>query len=973
MLELALSLALLAAPQTSYDLEDGAAAPPDTWYTVGGNAARNGRALTAPLSGKPKQAWRYAPEGVIESEPIVWKDAVFLSVLHEDGRRSIEWIDLESGERVARKVFASSVSLEPAVWESTIALRTSPMTISFFRLGRGSFTRFAEYDSEFPVASPLLFRSESYIVDERSIVRFDPASQDVVWEKAGRFQDRASLRGDSVFVVRREGDVLHLCQLDRSSGKKRREAFVGIPKTVEENVVEEIQLLGNATIVVHENPIKANDGTIFSSSIFIGPRVRTDELRIIKMQVGAVRVGDGWIAYVGDSLDKVTDPNDENYILLASDKAHREFMENVLPLTSVGDVILAGPRAFRADALDILWKLDAKPTFRAVPARDAVLLVVDDCLVAFRGKQPSVPQLHMLFEPPTADAEIVLEDVAVVLRDLAVVDGDISVTRVAAATDKATGIELRMARGKGGPWPLERVVTIVGDDDRLHYAVEGDGLDRALRAVVKHRSAIAHADLAHDSRLCRDPEVMRELLSKARALGSDDERLVKLEKKITQLELKPASKVDEKKIARLREEEEALVRLEARPLWDFARHVDESAPDALRLGLLRRALVDPDTPPDARERAWNVARESLTAADPEFLRKVFERHETENDPIKASQWLDYAAVIERHPVAFIDSAPKESAGMSPAERELGRAMSSWRSDLICATSENLRIMTPLNEPGALARCIDVGEFVCSILSDIFASKGTNQREKEPLLLNLYADQEEYLKEARERGGAFGTTAASFTAGYYSPEENRQHIFLPSGEEGFDSIVGTYAHELTHNWIRMQCPLFTLEESEQRRVTTPGYWIVEGFATFVDEFEFDLATGTAEPWNATARSLDVLANAAPTQRIPWAKFFGMTQVEFQTLTADDVRAVPLTWKIGARFQMSEARMFYEQGGAVCRYLYFADDGKHRDALLDYIRAHYTGSAPELSTRAAFGLDDDALGAAVVEYARATIGR
>ena len=967
---LVLSSALLVSAQTEVELVDGAVSPPDTWYASGGNASRSARSSTAPVLGEPKEAWTYAPKGAVESEPIVWKDSVFLAVLLRDGRRAIEWIDLETGKRLGQKVFESSVLLQPSVWENVIALRTERTSISFFRLGNGKFTRFSTYDSEFEVSSPLLFRSEAYFCSGRSFIRFKPASSKIVWEKTGRYLDRPSLRGESVFAVRRQGDRLFLCEFNRTTGRRTRQMWLGDPD-VDQLATEEIQVLDDSVFVTHANPIPYYGGRLVDATVFQSTNLKDADRGWANMKLGVIDSDEGWIGFFDDSLIVVSDLDGFVHIVLAGEDVHPEFMEAPVRLSRTDDTVLAGARAFRLETLEILWSLDVQPDFRAVPARNTLLLVVEGKLIAFRGAIPPPPRGHSLVEANDADpasSEVALGDVEVVLRDGTVHAGDFAIAQPA---DASSGPIVCTTRGKKRSWPLDEVVAIVGDDDRLKFAVEGDELELGLRALIRHRSAQGYADLAYESRVCRDLEVMRELVARARTLGSEDSRLVKVEKKIDDLERKPPSSIDSKKVQRVRDKQKSLAVLEQFPLWEFARHLDESAPEVIRLGLLRRALEGGDAPAEARERAWGIARGSLVGSDAEFLRDVLDRHEAEDESSKAEQWLDYVEVIQRHPVTFVAPSDSESSEGVLTDNRLRDAKSKWRRDLICVRSEHLRILTPVKEPGALARCIDVGEFICDVLADLFAEVATSKREGSPLYMHLYVGQDEYLAEVKKRNAGFAD-AATFTAGYYSPTENLQHIYLPADRFGFESVLGTYAHEITHNWIETQCPLFDPTKGSYD-LKTAGAWIVEGFATFIDEFQFDLDAGTAEAWDPTAHSLDVLANARSDQLLSWGRFFRMSKSESNKLRSEDSRKVSMTWVMAVRPPISEARMFYEQGGATCRYLYFAEDGKHRRALLEYVGAFYSGRDDELDVKKAFGMTPETLGSTVVKFARDTIQR
>ena len=71
-------------------------------------------------------------------------------------------------------------------------------------------------------------------------------------------------------------------------------------------------------------------------------------------------------------------------------------------------------------------------------------------------------------------------------------------------------------------------------------------------------------------------------------------------------------------------------------------------------------------------------------------------------------------------------------------------------------------------------------------------------------------------------------------------------------------------------------------------------------------------------------------------------------------------------------MSETNMFYAQSAAACAYLFLSEDGKRREALLQYLVDYYAGRFDELDLKAAFGMDAEAIGAASKEYA-ISIGR
>ena len=71
----------------------------------------------------------------------------------------------------------------------------------------------------------------------------------------------------------------------------------------------------------------------------------------------------------------------------------------------------------------------------------------------------------------------------------------------------------------------------------------------------------------------------------------------------------------------------------------------------------------------------------------------------------------------------------------------------------------------------------------------------------------------------------------WTAGHYSPLDRVERIYLPADDDEFRSVMNTYAHELTHHWLSMR---WLGKGNMGRAAVVPGYWIVEGFARFIED-------------------------------------------------------------------------------------------------------------------------------------------
>jgi hypothetical protein len=136
---------------------------------------------------------------------------------------------------------------------------------------------------------------------------------------------------------------------------------------------------------------------------------------------------------------------------------------------------------------------------------------------------------------------------------------------------------------------------------------------------------------------------------------------------------------------------------------------------------------------------------------------------------------------------------------------------------------------------------------------------------------------------------------------------------------------------------------------------------------MEEGVYDVQTGAYSLLNPRSHSLDVLRSADTRCLIPWRDLYELSQADFAQLPGDNVSEVMLRWWLRPHL-ISTARMFYEQAGSTCQYLFHAEDGRHREALLAYVDAYYAGRPQDLDIRKAFGMSPEELGAKVKAFAR-----
>src|SRR5204863_569308 len=140
------------------------------------------------------------------------------------------------------------------------------------------------------------------------------------------------------------------------------------------------------------------------------------------------------------------------------------------------------------------------------------------------------------------------------------------------------------------------------------------------------------------------------------------------------------------------------------------------------------------------------------------------------DPL---EWLDVVEASAQAPLAGV--AARDSGEMTPDERTLAAARATWRRDLVGLRSDRLLLVTPVASPGRIARCLSLGESVCTRLDDLFgvspAAAAAGGRRLDPLVIHLYESKEEYVRESV--GGQPGSGERSFvesTLGHYSPAD-----------------------------------------------------------------------------------------------------------------------------------------------------------------------------------------------------------
>jgi hypothetical protein len=100
---------------------------------------------------------------------------------------------------------------------------------------------------------------------------------------------------------------------------------------------------------------------------------------------------------------------------------------------------------------------------------------------------------------------------------------------------------------------------------------------------------------------------------------------------------------------------------------------------------------------------------------------------------------------------------------------------------------------------------------------------------------------------------------------------------------------------------------------------------------------------------------------------------LTQDEFQTLAMENPVPYKRRWRLGPQGLTVPKVLFYDQGAAVCAYLYLAEGGKHRKALLDFVYAYYGGKSKADTLEKSTGLSLDEIGRRTVVWCQELVKR
>jgi hypothetical protein len=506
---------------------------------------------------------------------------------------------------------------------------------------------------------------------------------------------------------------------------------------------------------------------------------------------------------------------------------------------------------------------------------------------------------------------------------------------------RVEGDEVVKVRGENERrYPRADYLLVEKDDGTLVWAADFAARMRGYEYLAREKKRTLLVDLCEKALKARDRKLSRHLLDRAEANGLTGKKAEALKRKLQKLE-QGTKRRDDAKAAKVGARVREVDAIHADLLAQRAAKALQGGTDGLRL--LREAL------------RLNPLHDGAN--------KLLEKHAPKDFPLgNRTYWLDWHLDLEG-----------TGAKLVPGDQEdLERARRQWRSDLYGIEAGPIRLLTTVQDTRTVGRCLAYGRLVCRVLDEMFQTDKPRPRYSQALLVFLYASQQEYLTKSGTGQPLDDPAFLKATAGHYSPLERLSRVYWSADRDTERRIARVFMHELTHHWVTEFNPRYSNAEL-RLRTDLPGFWIVEGLATFIEEGRYDVETGTYELFDSRSASLDTVHVLAKQRKLlPWDLVYGATPRVFRSLPRDSgfIRVVR-RWYVG-EWGLSPARLFYEQATATFHFLYHGENGRYRRQLLDFVTNYYTGKKRKLTVEAAFQLMPQVLGEKVEAFAASVAG-
>jgi hypothetical protein len=961
--------------------DDTALAPANTWYALGGCAARSGGSRTELPPAPLERDWTVEPGGSIEGEPLVWNDLVVIATCARPDQRTLSVLDLATGRTVATQAFHTDQPLEPSLWGAIVLVRSSPTSLSALRVDRDALTAVWEHQARGPLSSPLLVHQEVFVLEGSACKRLSLSRPgEEIWRTQGPFRGRLAVRGDEVaalvcadvprpeawFLSGDDGEVRQRHPVSGGIGRQNQNPVYALETPDDVTVAA---LAGRTALV------RSGTGASKAPAHCRGLAVSRTESDAEKTVIEAVEhvgrpaaLGADWFGLVAYGKDApqwalVMDAANQFNPLEIAGLPAEENASDVEP-TGAGSLALIGGLAVDPARERVAWRLDVKPSVRAIPARDRILFVEEGSrLVAWRGRRPNEGPLD-LSPPPSEGAAAAARDWAgatAVLEDGSVVGG----------TLHRAGTEWQLLAKGGKPSALQGVVYVEDSERRPLWASSAGEVVHALDRLAENAEGQRFATLAEAGKPAGDGRLMLEMLLEAEARRPSGVDLAKL-RAAAELVLARSRKTDAKAVASLREQAAAIRTDRVATLWSARGRTPPDRGAELRARLLRETLRRDPLHPEATAAVratfpdWLSVPKGLNVADwiaPAMAASAcgLARVTLPPEAAPAVAGPGAAATPSASAVAAAPEGAPAPAPEDPVGAAIVAARASWPEVLAFRTPRTL-IVTPPDPDLSVLRCAQIGELACSVMETLYARGPARRAGTAPLVFHLAPTIEKYRVHTvtLTRRPVSGNAISESIAG-----DEVISLWLPADPAQLAPSLRWVVADAVGPWLARCCPRF---EPGPIDSSANGYWACAGLYELVSECAFDLEQNSWRLGEARGRSAQRIAAVPKGQLMNWATLFTVSWQGSAMFSGD---VVPLESGAGDEY-LTLPQLFYAQAGAAVSYLYHVGGDSKRQALLDLAAAYAAGRSQELDAQALLGASWADLGAAVEAWARGADG-
>jgi len=916
------------------------------WNQPRGNAARTAAVAVLPVTAaEPRIAWQEAAGSEVLSEPVTWGGVVYVAVRRSATReRELQARRVENGELIDKATLGGGDRVDLLAWQGTVVV-ASEKELAFYSL-KGARPRFA-HEGRLKVSSfatPCLYRGFLFVADGQQLRCIQVRNRTEVATVPARVGTLAvATIGDRCEVVGAATEfledwkawtllLLHVPVLDLEKGKPRFGAVVRrevapfknqpAPGDMARASLVRLAPSGGGPggwLVSTPVPVQGSKGD-YPGITILDPGTKGEEGREGGMSSIATIPGAHQGVALGFSAEGTLiklDP-DGGYLPVVEGKDLRRGARPG-PATLAGGVAYFGNWAVEVEGGRVLWCLEGhEPATATVPIADrralfgtkkGELVCLGDAAPAAAAAGSGAPSTAAAGPTPSP-----LDLEGVLLSDGRRLEGSLEFR----GKDR-----LRVSPGQGEAVEVElSEVALAHAAGRVLHRGEEFPVFDAWRGHLDAATVESLAGLFDVYRKVPLVKECRRLLEELRRSGERGKvRADALEPLLTTRLDHPNADLQFK---RMKKEEDGVratrhaAALEASQ-WCAERQLplaatallalaDRVAPGTAQVEDRARALLPPGYPWKDRAdagRSWVRWAEEILPAGGEFV-------------------------------------PRDDAAWKRAEKP------PWKEEAIALRTRNLLFFSTTHDPAVVGACLRNGEGGIRALERLLEVR---KRDGEALDVRLHKDREGYLAENTGIG-----TEVFHTAGYYSPSDRVSRFFLPSAQEHeapLRELCATLVHELTHHYVDRRWA-----GGDRAGADAPGFWIVEGFARFIDNQVVEMGRRGLRLDDTTVSSLETIAALEP-----MGKLFGvrslvdMTHEDYAKLEDKDLAQVQLRSTLG-RVGVSPIGLFYEEAGSLVFFLLHRSGEAGRKAVIGYMRDYYAGkTAKEGWKKLGFGKPEE----------------